>query len=491
MLSGVWKDTSLNEFVTSFFDKALFTEFNGFVVVTKPKIEKGVAIKEDVITPYDGGELDPYLIFVAIEDVRDFRSTGDKVEYLIWKTAEEVDDTGNKKADILRAIDDSTDRLIRFEDGKKEGEMCTELSAIENELEYVPAVQISTFKHALKKDEVKDSPISHLIPMLNRYLSKDSFQIMTEVKHAFPKLAAVALECPKCEGKGTVVNDSTGRQNKCTQCQGRGWRSPFKHGSFMALADKVDDNYVFPPGFPATYITPDNDSVRYGKETLEELKERILFSGTGNKALVSEEIARTATESVINHRSLEDRIGDIINNIEALETFLTDTIGKMHNSFKGAYEGCTIKYGRKLNLRDENTVLQEIKESKAAGMPESHIENLQKELIASRYKNSPEMLDRYLLLADIEPLCGYTAKEVLEMREYLDPKILGLKINFNERVDQFETEEGGVTEYAEDMDHDKRVVEIRTKLLEYGSNYSAGAGDEPGRRGDGQDTDTV
>ena len=491
MLEKVWKDSSLDDFINAFFDKALFTEFNGFTVVTKPKIENGKALKEDIEIPYDGSDLDPYLIFVAIEDVRDFRVNGDKVEYLIWKTDEITDESGNRIADILRAIDDSMDRVIRWDDGKKDGEQCELISEIENELEYVPAVQVSNFKHEIKKDEVKDSPVSHLIPMLNRYLSKDSFHTITEVKHAFPKLAAVGLQCKECDGTGVKVDKNTGKQVKCSVCNGKGWRSPFKHGSFMALADKVEEGHVFPPGFPATYITPDNDSVRYGSETLDKLKERILFAGTGNKAIVSEEIARTATESVINHKSLEDRIGEIIDNIEMVETFLTDTIAGMHNSFKGSYQGCTVKYGRKLNLRDENTVLTEIKDSKAAGMPESHIENLQKELIASRYKNSPEMLDRYLLLADIEPLCGYTAKEVLEMRDYLDPKILGLKINFNERIDQFEQEQGTVTEFQPDQDHDKRVIEIRTKLLEYGDDFSAGGSVEPGRRSDGQDPDTV
>jgi len=490
MLGGVWKETSLNDFITSFFDKALFTEFNGFVVVTKPKIKDGAAYKEGVQIPWGGDDLDPYLIFVAAEDVRDFKSTGNKVEYLIFKTGEITNDDGSKRADVLRAIDDTTDRVINFYEGKKQGEQCELVSEIENELEYVPAVQISTFKENITNDEIKDSPVAHLIPMLDRYLSKDSFQTITEIKHAFPKLAALSVECRACEGSGVAVNKNTGDQVKCTECQGRGIKVPFSHGAFMALQEVPEDT-VFPPGAPASYITPDNDSVRYGKETLDELKERILFSGTGNKALVSEEISRTATESIINHRSLEDRVGDIIDNIETVETFLTDAIGKMHNSFKGAYEGCTVKYGRNLNLRDENTVLQEIKQSKDAGMPESHIENLQKELISSRYKNSPEMLNRYLLLADIEPLCGYTAKEVLDMREYLNPEILKLKVNFNERVDEFEQQNGVVTEYGADMDHDKRVVEIRTKLLEYGNDYSSGTGDGRPGQSSGQDPDNL
>ena len=92
-LDKVWKNSSISDFILSFFDKALFIEFNGFVVVTKPKIEDGVMTKEGVESTYDGGDLDPYLIFVSINDVKDFKCTGDKVEYLIWKTGV-IEDVG-------------------------------------------------------------------------------------------------------------------------------------------------------------------------------------------------------------------------------------------------------------------------------------------------------------------------------------------------------------------------------------------------------------
>jgi len=475
MLDGVWKNTSLDDFITGFFDKAIFTEFNGFAVVTKPKvdIENKLVEREGITERWDEKNVAPYIIFVSILDVKDYKITGDEVEYLIWKVGEEMDGEA-VVAEIFRAIDDSTDRIIRVPMSGKDATLESELP---NELGYVPAIQLSPIKHELTKDEVKTSPISHIIPMLDRYLSKDSFQTLTEIKHAFPKFVSVAFDCPKCHGTGEVIN-KTGDSVECTKCGGLGKIAPFKKGSFMAIKDKVEEGHIFPPGAPATYITPDIESIRYGSESLETLKQRILFAGTGNKALVAEEIAKTATESVINHKSLEDRIGEVLDAVESRETFLTDTIAKSHLDFKGSYEGCTIKYGRKLNLRDENTVLTEIIESKKAGMPESHIESLQKELIASRYKNSPESRERFLLLADIEPLCGYTVKETLDMSEYIDPEMLKLKINFNERVDQFEKENGLITEYKPDMDHDTRVLEVRTKLLEYGNDSGTGTGQE-------------
>jgi len=287
------------------------------------------------------------------------------VEYLIWKIGEIHNDGSETRnpntaqdvdvpiIEVYRAIDDTSDRIVHYERGGK-GKV-TLISEIPNEVEFVPAVQVSTLKNELRSDLVKTSPIAHLIPMLNRYLSKDSFQTITEVKHAFPKLAAMGVSCPLCNGEKTVINKNTSKESICPKCGGYGLVSPFKKDSFLVMPQSLTEGHIFPPGAPATYITPDNDSVRFGDEKLDKIKERILFAGTGNKSLVSEEIARTATESVINHKSLEDRIGEILNIIEFVESFLTDTIGLMHNTFKSSYQGCTIKYGRKLNLRDENT----------------------------------------------------------------------------------------------------------------------------------------
>jgi len=282
--------------------------------------------------------------------------------------------------------------------------------------------------------------------------------------HNFPKLSVIGVKCSYCGGTG--VTDDNDEKKVCPRCLGSGKLNPFNEDGVIFLPQALEEGKSAYPGSPAAYVTPDIDSLEFAKERLADLRDAIIFAGTGNKNLVTERL-QTATETITNAKTLEDRIGDILDNIEAVETFLVDTTAKKHNKFAGSYENCHIRYGRKLNLRDEEIILKEIKLSKESGMPESHIENLQKELIASRYRNSPEDLKRNLLLADIEPLCSYSIAEIRNFAEQIDSSILSLKVNFNERVDTFEAEHGAITDYKPDFDYDKRVNEIRQILLNY------------------------
>jgi len=475
-LDQVWKGDSANYFIKGFFSEALFTEFAGFIFVDKPLIKKRgdieVIIRENKEFKRSKDELDPYWIFISIEDVIDFKCSNDTVEYLIWKVGERdrkgnftPNSNPNNPIEVYRCVDESLDRLVDVKKNRgKVKNAVTIISEISNELKYVPARQISTVKKTITIDESRTNHIDQLLPQLDRYIEKDIQLIKREVLHNFPKLSVIGVKCSYCGGTGVI--DDNDEKKVCPRCLGSGKLNPFNEDGVIFLPQALEEGKSAYPGSPAAYVTPDIDSLEFAKERLADLRDAIIFAGTGNKNLVTERL-QTATETITNAKTLEDRIGDILDNIEAVETFLVDTTAKKHNKFAGSYENCHIRYGRKLNLRDEETILKEIKLSKESGMPESHIENLQKELIASRYRNSPEDLKRNLLLADIEPLCSYSIAEIRNFAEQIDSSILSLKVNFNERVDTFEAEHGAITDYKPDFDYDKRVNEIRQILLNY------------------------
>src|SRR6056297_2616009 len=112
VLNKVWRGESLEHFISTFYKNAIYTEFNGFIVVTKPKIvttEQGTFIEKDgVLEPKPDGNLNPYLIFVAAEDTYDFHMTGSRVEYLILKY----------DVDTYRLLDDEKDVVFTFDKNK-------------------------------------------------------------------------------------------------------------------------------------------------------------------------------------------------------------------------------------------------------------------------------------------------------------------------------------------------------------------------------------
>jgi len=447
VLDQAWRGQSLDRFMKTFYKEAQFIESGSFIVITKPKIvetsEGRYTEKEGILERYDGGNLDPYIIFVSLDDVTDYRVTGDKVEYLIWKVGDNQ----------YRLIDDSRDAIIT-----EGGEI---ISEIPNEIEYVPAIQVSGFTKDLVNDQVKASPIDHVTSMLDRYLSKDSDLVIQMVKHLYPKLAIVTSECTKCGGAGHIFDEDDTKIN-CKACDGSGKTIPISRGGVIGLPEFIDSQLAPYPGAPATYVSPETETITVARDDLVQLAKDIIFSATGDKNIITQTF-ETATEAVLNFKGLEDRMADIIDQVENREEFIVETIARMHNDYSEGFDSVSVRYGRRLTMREENAILQEIQDSKSAGMPVSHIENLQRELIYSKYRNNKVELTKNLLLADVEPLLGYTVSEVLTLREYIPEEDIILKVNFGTLVDKLDID---FNEFMPDSKWKDRVAAIREKMLD-------------------------
>jgi len=455
VLNQVWRGRSMEEFIRSFYKEAIYQEMSGFLVVTKPVLNGGYMIREGVEQKYEGGAVDPYIIFIAAEDVKDFNAIGDTVEYLIINMG-----TQDEK-EVYRVIDDTNDTLIIY-DKSKESVTTTEEEMTPHGLEYAPTIQMSGIAQTLKNDKIKTSPIEHVISALNRYAQKDSDLIVQMVRHMYPKLAAVTTACKMCDGRGHDYDVET--KVKCKDCNGTGKVIPISRDGVIGLPQWIDEGKTPYPGTPASYITPDNDSLTTAIADLKDLAKDILYSATGDKNIIAESL-NTATENLINYKGLEDRISEIVEMVESREEFLVETVARMHIEFANSFEDVSIHYGRRMILRGENEIMLEIKGAKEAGMPSSHIEALQSELIYARYKNNKTELERQQLLADLEPLNGYSVKEVADIKDFVSDDDMVLKFNYGTIIDWFEATNGLIQDYNKEMIWKKRVEKIREILM--------------------------
>jgi predicted RNA-binding protein with EMAP domain len=292
----------------------------------------------------------------------------------------------------------------------------------------------------------------------------------------YPKLAAVTTECKMCDGEGHEYHliQDVETKIKCTDCNGTGKVIPFSREGIIGLPQYIDEGKTPYPGSPASYITPDNASLETAMTDLRELGKDILYSATGDKNLITETL-NTATENLINFKGLEDRIAEIVEMVESREEFIIKTTAKMHLDFTDAIKSCSVRYGRRLVIRGESEIIVEIKTSKESGMPISHIEMLQRELIYTRYKNNKVELERQQLLADVEPLNGYTVQEAISMAPYVDD--LKIKFNFNRLTDMFEAQHGKIEMYKPEMEWKKRVIDIYNQYKELSNEILPVEGD--------------
>ncbi len=450
VLAQVWHGKPMTDFINTDLKESLDTEFNGFYVVTKGnrvivgdqnfEYRDGVEVGVQDTDPYM-----PYIIFVSIDDTRDFLKNGDRIEYLAYKYGtrlKKLPNGENQEIEQYRFLDDSYSRIIET-DGK-DWWISKEYDAVPNELDYVPAVQVSNTKMNVGVDGVMRSQLSFLVPMLDRYLEKDSELIQSETLHAFPKHWMTGIKCPECGGDKFVVNDpskpfytsalKTGEHMTCPVCVGEG-SIVIKDSTQVAKVPQV-----LPEGFRpystnvGGYIVPPIESLTYLSNDKRQLGDDIIYAGTSNKNIVSNKF-KTATENNQNLKTLEDKIDDRLRNIEMVEIFLTDAIAKMHLTYKKSYKGCTIKYSRRLFYKTETEILTDIETAKRAGMPLSYIKQMQIELYRSKYVHAPLELELAIKLTNVENFVGFTYGEVKD-NEILSEDQKKYKFYFNEAVEE-------------------------------------------------------
>ena len=477
VLDHVWKGDSMEYFINNFFADALYTEFNGFVIVEQGQVEETkdgfMEIRDGIASIVKDNSIKPYLIFRPIELVRDFMSKGNKVEYLIldWGKIERDE----RKVQLYRVLDDTFDRIVEFDGSDYVISTKKGLKKIPNKLGEVPAVQVSTVKETVIIDEIKTSPIWRTIPLLKTYLTDWAEHVITCILHSHPIYYQMGQMCRYHEGddvcdQGYIYSkDAEGKpQSKvCPSCKGSGSVLKKTASSAIIMPQVDDQGAAYSIANVAGYVSPPVEAIKEQREELNWLADQVLQSGTGMNRVMETQIEKTATEAILNFKPLEKKISDILSNIEYVQTTLTNFIGKLYFS---DYLRCQITYSRQLNLRDENTVLIEIEQAKNSGASASHVKTLHNEMIFTRYQNSPIELERNLMLSQLEPFIGYTPQDLnTYFAGYVDEATMVMKVYFVDYIVRFENENVLITDYKEDQDMNIRIREIKKVLDGYNS----------------------
>ena len=444
VLNQVWKGESMEFFINNFLSDALYTEFNGFIIVEQGEIKKVDGVfyetRDGITSVVQDGKIKPYLIFRPIELVHDFKSKGNKVEYLIldWGKKESKE---NDNVRLYRVLDDQWDRIVEF-DGQN-FTISTEFPPISNKLGTVPAVQVSTIKNRVIEDEVKTSPIWRTLSLLKTYLTNWAEHVITCILHSHPIYYQLGQMCRykdsdnnPCEQGIIFSTDPEGKpqQLECPACKGSGSVLEKTASSAIILPQVDEQGSSYSISNVAGYVSPPVEGIKAQQEELNWLADQILQSGTGMNKVMETQIEKTATEAMLNYKPLEKKISEILSNIEYVQQTLTNFIGRLY--YGSNYKGSQITYSRQLNLRDENTVLIEIEQAKNAGASSSYVKTLHNELIFTRYQNSPIELERNRMLSQLEPFIGYTPEELNKYYGgYIDDDTIAMKVYFNDYID--------------------------------------------------------
>jgi hypothetical protein len=474
ILSQVWKGGSMEVFINSFLSNALYTDFNGFLIVDKGAVtnEDGIKYetregkKTEVPQNY---EPKPYIIYKHVTDVHNFSVTGEKIDWLIYKVGKD------KTGETFRVLDSKYDYLVKKTDT---GEVEVVGEVLEHKAGNTPVVPVSTINKDLKSDYVRTSPIDALIPALDYYLNQYAEHVVSCLLHAHPIYYQVGQKCRHSTVNGACNDGQISWEDKgeaktveCPACKGTGHNIHKDASTVIILPALTQQGEAFNMSNVAGYVSPPVDILKHQMEELDALKREILEGATGQIGAQNLKES-TATEVVLNLKPLEDIISSIIDVIEKIEVQLTDLIGKMY--YGDNYIGSEIIYGRRLNLRDENAVMAEIKQARETGASYVYLKSLFEELVYSKFAKNPYDLKRNLMLVNLEPFVGFSFDEV-ETSKNITPESKFIKQNFVDLLSTYETEKGDIVETSASLTEIRTFLEAKaaeglTKLKEDGTS---------------------
>lgn len=377
ILSTISNGKSLENWLNSYWKEKIAADPNGLFLIEKDS------------------EGNPYPTYKSILSIRDYKQTGQKVEYIIFEpqTRQGV----NGLEETVRVYDDESDSLyLKREDTF----ILLEDESFVNTIEEVPAVIISTIEDT--NSEFKRSAIYNEIELADEYLLDTSVKRIYKFAHGYPLFWMYLSRCPACNGTKQIKGQD------CTSCKGTG---------YSVKKDVSDIIGVKPPERPedvtitpdiAGYISPPTESLTQMTDELELLTNSITFSQWGTTSEKGEN--ETATGRFIDIQPVSDKLESYTDSLEIIEGLLVDFIGMI--IYQDAYKGNSINYGRRYMIETPDQLLNKYTEGKTKNLSPPTLDYLLEQYYQGQFASSFKLLTYYQKLAKLEPWVHMTVNEV-------------------------------------------------------------------------------
>ena len=442
----VWKTTGW---------KRMQVSPNSILVVDLPQIQKS-------------SRPEPYFYWLEIDAVIDYQlSTFDDnvFEWLIF----------NQPNHQIAVFDDAYIRVYQL---NEKNEIQSLVSEASHDLGYCPARFFWSTQLNEKNKDLKKNPITKELSNLDWYLFFALSKQHLDLYAPYPIYSAYEADCnfennetgDYCDGgflrnaKGEykILNDGT--VERCPCCSEKRIAGP---GSFLEVPVPNQSEGVADMRNPVQITTIDKDSLDYNVSECARLKNEIVISVVGSGGTVSEKEAINETQVTANFESKTSVLNALKTNFELAQKFIEDTICKLR--YGDAFISSSISWGTEFYVFTVTELYSKYKQAKENGASNSELDAISQQILEVEYRNNPLVLQRMLILKQLEPYPHKTLDEVIKLFEkgLLDEKLVKLKINFNTLVDRFERENINIIEFASKKPLRDKINIITNKLLEY------------------------
>lgn len=411
---------------------------------------------------------EPYFYWLEIDSVIDyelFKQDENLFNWLIF----------NQPEHRIAVFDDTSIRVYQL---NEKNEIQSLVSEAQHDLGYCPARFFWSTQLNEKNKDLKKNPITKELSNLDWYLFFALSKQHLDLYAPYPIYSAYEADCnfensetgDYCDGgflrntKGEykILNDGT--VEKCPCCSEKRIAGP---GSFLEVPIPNQSEGVADMRNPVQITTIDKDSLDYNVNECARLKNEIVISVVGSGGTVSEKEAINETQVTANFESKTSVLNALKTNFELAQKFIEDTVCKLR--YGNAFISSSVNWGTEFYVFTVTELYSKYKQAKENGASNSELDAISQQILEVEYRNNPLVLQRMLILKQLEPYPHKTLDEVLKLYEkkLIDEKLVKLKINFSTLVDKFERENINIIEFASNKPLREKIDIITNKLLEY------------------------
>ena len=423
---------------------------------------------------------EPYFYWLEIDAVIDYQTSArdeNMFDWLVFKQPE----------NRIAVFDTASVRVYQL---NEKNEIQSLVSEAFHDLGYCPARFFWSASLNEKNKDLKKNPITKELSNLDWYLFFALSKQHLDLYAPYPIYSAYEADCnfennetgDYCDGgflrnaKGEykILND--GSVEKCPCCNEKRIAGP---GSFLEVPIPNQSEGVADMRNPVQITTIDRDSLDYNVGECTRLKNEIVVSVVGSGGTVSEKEAINETQVTANFESKTSVLNALKTNFESAQKFVEDTVCKLR--YGGAFISSSVNWGTEFYVFTVTELYAKYKQAKENGALNSELDAISQQILEVEYRNNPLVLQRMLILKQLEPYPHKTLDEVLKLyeKQLLNENSVRLKINFSALVERFERENINIIEFASNKPLREKIDIISKKLLEYVSEDGPTAVQKP------------
>tara|TARA_R100000697_G_scaffold52536_2_gene65782 strand:+ start:97 stop:1803 length:1707 start_codon:yes stop_codon:yes gene_type:complete len=436
-------------------------DFNFFKTIGFEQLKYSINSILVVDMPSDG-DGNPYYYFIDVSKVIDVKSDKNgTIEHLIF----EVD------SKTVAVYDSESYRIYKVDGTKIIGEPIVENL---HGLGYCPASYFWNQNLKGSNTVEKKSPITDVLGRLDKYLIEDTFKEYADLYGTFPIITTYEEIC-NFEGcdNGFISEDFTyiengvetikTRKTKCPACSDSEEIGPGTIFEIPAPQTSDDPNL----SNPVSVISPDTKSLEYIKQKLVEYAEIIREVTIGTRGRVLDEKQVNETQIFGSFESRQNILLSIASSFEAIHKFANDTVARL--MFGDSFLSSTVYYGDQFFLKSVNTLQNEYEKAKASGEPDEEIDQIYRQILATKYKGNDERIERAWILYNLNPEPHKTVEQSRKLVDFgaMDQTDFVIKSRFNTFISRFEREQTNVLDFGRELDFDVKIATIYDILKTY------------------------